>query len=115
MPHPSPFDIDVRRAGDIARVALRGELDLATAPRVEETLAQLAPDEALSTIVVDLRELQFLDSTGLRVLIQADAQARRDGQVLTIVRGPARISRLFAIAGIEEHLRLVDEPPGGSP
>jgi anti-anti-sigma factor len=62
-------------------------------------------------LVLDLRGLTFMDSTGLRVLVQTDANARRDGQSLQIVRGPAAIDRLLELSGLDEVLPLVDAPP----
>lgn len=114
MPGSSAFAVEVLRAEDAARVVLRGELDLATAPQLESILDALAA-EPVPAVLVDLRELRFMDSTGLRLLIQADARARRDSRALTIIRAPGRIARLFALAGVDERLELSDEPPPGAP
>ena len=65
--------------------------------------------------MIDLRGLSFMDSTGLRTLVQADALARRDGISLMVIRGPQPIARLFEVSGLGDVLPLVDEPPPGSP
>jgi len=88
----------------------RGELDLATAPEFEAAL--VAALDAGQHVVVDLRQLQFMDSSGVRVLIAAHARAGADGERLTLIR-PApggTVERILEIAGVQEALRMVDEP-----
>jgi anti-sigma B factor antagonist len=88
----------------------RGELDLATAPEFEAAIVGAL--EAGRRVVVDLRELEFMDSSGVRVLITAHAKAGEDSDRLTLVR-PApggSVERILEIAGIDEALRMVDEP-----
>jgi anti-anti-sigma factor len=61
------FDLTVARDDrGASRITLRGELDLATAPRLEHALADAGED-----VVIDLRGLTFMDSTGVRVLLEA--------------------------------------------
>ena len=91
-------------------IRLRGELDLNTAPRVEEELRD-AEGRGATTIVLDLRELRFMDSTGLRLVIDADARARESGGRLLIVRGPDTVQRVFRVTRLEERLDMIDEPP----
>jgi anti-sigma B factor antagonist len=88
----------------------RGELDLATAPEFEA--AVVGALEAGQHVVVDLRQLQFMDSSGVRVLIAAHARAGADGERLTLIR-PApggTVERILEIAGVQQALRMVDEP-----
>jgi anti-sigma B factor antagonist len=88
----------------------RGELDLATAPEFEAAIVGAL--EAGRRVVVDLRELEFMDSSGVRVLITAHAKAGEDSDRLTLVR-PApggSVERILEIAGIDQALRMVDEP-----
>ena len=68
------------------RLALTGELDIAGAARVEQELERIER-EPPATIVLDLRELAFMDSTGLRVIVAADGRAREQARRLVIVRG----------------------------
>jgi anti-sigma B factor antagonist len=114
VPQYPSFDLDVHRSGDHIRIAVRGELDVATAPALEQTLQELAREEGVR-LVVDLRGLSFMDSTGLRLLVQVDALARRDGISLLVVRGPEPIARLFEMSGLDQLLPLADDPPPGSP
>jgi anti-anti-sigma factor len=107
------FDVTTEHRGDIAHVKLSGELDISTAPKVEDELARIEPNRP-DLIVLDLRNLAFMDSTGLRLLIAADMRARHDGRRLTIVKGPEAVQRVFRITRLEERLEIVDEVPSGS-
>lgn len=87
-------------------VELQGEMDLATADEVRRALAaQHGP------VLVDLRELSFIDVAGLRVLLEADARSRSDGANLRFVRG-ASVRRVFELAGLPDQLMYAD--PEGS-
>ncbi len=91
---------------------LEGELDLAGTDEVREGLHS-AQHGDVSQIVVDLRGLTFLDSTGLGVLIGADI-AGRDGHVgVSFVRGIETVQKVFRMTAVEGRLNWVDgaEPP----
>jgi len=85
---------------------LAGELDLLTSPRFRQTLreAQLCAH----MVVVDIRELTFMDCSGVHVLVEAAEKARRAGARLILTRGPAQIDRLFAIAHIDEEIEIFE-------
>ncbi len=89
-------------------VALRGELDLSSADRVERELERVE-SERPDLIVLDLRGLTFLDSTGLRLIVTADQRARQSGRRLAVVRGPATVQRVFSITKLDERLDMVDD------
>ena len=109
MYQPVPeFSCDVVETPTSAVVRVAGELDLASTPEVEEALHRLATQKKLVTL--DLRGLVFMDSTGLRLMIEIDALARQDGFHFEIVRGNDLIHRIFQMSGVEEHLTIVDEP-----
>jgi anti-anti-sigma factor len=90
-------------------IALEGELDLAGARRVEESLAA-AEREGPARLIVDLGRLQFIDSTGLRLLLQADARAREGGYELLLRPGQPAVQRVFEVTGALAALRFEDEP-----
>ncbi len=103
------FRCDVERGDDGVRITLEGELDLATAPEVEAALLEAAGDEpAPDRCVLDLRELAFMDSSGLRAILKANGAARRQGWVLQIVAGPPAVQRVFEICGVIDGLCFVD-------
>jgi anti-anti-sigma factor len=93
-------------------VQLAGELDMAGVDRFERALLGGETLDA-GTLVLDLRELTFIDSSGLRALIMADQRVRADGGRLVVVRGPERVSRVLEMTGVARHIELVDEPPTG--
>ncbi len=95
--------------GPTVRLALEGELDIASAGQVEHELARIEQD-APAAIVLDLRKLAFMDSTGLRIVVSADARAREHGRRLVVVRGPEAVQRIFRMTRLDERLEMTDEP-----
>ena len=90
------------------RVVLSGELDIGSAPEVEQVLQQVEADGA-PDLTIDLRALTFMDSTGLRMLVAADKRARDEGRSLRIIRGPAPVQRILDLTGLGDKLPLVDD------
>jgi anti-anti-sigma factor len=89
-------------------VRLAGELDISTAPILERHL-----HEALGggrRLVVDLRELSFMDSSGLVVLARWELGSRMDGYNLAVIPGREPIQRLFTITGLDTQFTF--EEPG---
>lgn len=95
------------REGDVHTIALAGELDLAGAGRVEQELKRVEATDALS-IVLDLSELRFVDSTGVRLSIAAQARSRADAGRLLLLRGPAGVQRVFELCGVDALLPFAD-------
>jgi anti-sigma B factor antagonist len=89
-----------------------GELDLDSVHRVEGALEQLR-DVGCRQVVLDLRGLTFMDSTGLRLVIRWDTAAREDGFRFAIVPGQDVVQRVFRLTGMDSHLSVA-EPPGNS-
>ena len=106
---PQEFGVEVTRDDRVSTVRVRGEIDLAAAERLEQALksVQDAPSEVT---ILDLREVTFLDSTGLRTITSADARARKDGHELRIVRGSDQVQKLLHVTGMDKILPLVDDP-----
>ena len=94
----------------VVRVALRGELDLAHAYTFDEELRGVEGSHP-ACVVLDLRELTFLDSCGLARLLAARRRARRVGHRLLLVRGSAAVQRLFALAAVDEAFEMVSDVP----
>jgi anti-sigma B factor antagonist len=92
-------------------IALRGELDLKGCPAVEAELHQV---EAIGVerIVVDLSGLDFIDSTGIGVLVAAMRRSQLDGDRLRFVRSRSGdVCRLFELCGLEASLPFIDATP----
>jgi anti-sigma B factor antagonist len=95
------------REGDLHTICLFGELDLASAEAVQREL-QRVEATGVEAIVVDLSGLTFTDSTGVRLIVSADARSRADSERLTLLRGPASVQRVFALTGLEDRLPFAD-------
>jgi anti-sigma B factor antagonist len=109
------FTIDVVDRAGALHVALAGELDLATAPLLSQKLADVEIDAAdTQLIVVDLTGVPFIDSTGLRVLLEAHARSESNGNRLRITGGSDQAQKLFALAGVLDKLPFIapDEDAG---
>ena len=97
-----------RGGGGGSHIVLTGELDIATAPKLEDEVRRLE-GEGRKLIVIDLRGLEFMDSSGLRALLAADTRARERGARVVIVRGDERIQRVLRITRLDERLEIVDD------
>jgi anti-sigma B factor antagonist len=110
---PPSFAITLTRGPGRVTLALAGEMDMTTTPRLQKYLSTLAQTHQ-GAIVIDLRQLTFVDSTGIRALVAADRHARRDGWHLTILNGPPHVQRVFEISGLSDVLPFAGEPPDGA-
>jgi anti-anti-sigma factor len=95
--------------GTTVRLALAGELDIASAERVERELERIELDGP-ATVVLDLRALTFLDSTGLRIIVAADARAREQSRRLVVIQGPDAVQRILHMTRLDERLEIVADP-----
>ena len=102
-PLPPNFQIDSEEQPGATVITVAGELDIASAPALESTLAQL--NEA-QLVVIDLRRLEFVDSTGLGVLVRAHQHAAEQGHRLGLVRGSGQVDKLFSLTGLESQLLI---------
>jgi anti-anti-sigma factor len=104
-----PLDVAVSTRGQRVRLTLVGELDLEATATVEAAVRD-ALAQAPKLLSIDLRDVAFIDSTGLRTLITVHDWARRAGLRMEIVRGPEPVQRVLDITGMTDRLPLVDEP-----
>lgn len=90
-------------------IVLGGELDLASSPQLEQSLEHVWTTDA-DPVVIDLRGLEFMDSTGLSIIVRAQQRMTENGRQLSVVRGSQQVQRLLDLTGVAERLRLVDTP-----
>lgn len=102
-----PLSVELQRGDGVLRVVLAGELDLASVPELEAALVAPVPGELL---VVDLRELGFIDSSGIHVLMRLDTESRAQGWSLVVVRARPEVQRILDLCRLGERVRLVDAP-----
>jgi anti-anti-sigma factor len=103
--------VELAIADGTALLTAGGQLDIACGDRFIACLRE-ARDAEPQALVVDLREVTFIDSTGLSLLLKADGLARQNQFALHVVRSPAEIVQaVLEATGVEKFLPLVDEPP----
>lgn len=90
-------------------LALSGELDLAGAPDLTEALNEAR--EAGGRLTLDLTDLEFIDSSGLGVLVRFNNAAAADGCVYTVIAGPPQVHRAFVLSGLDQALPFVAPTP----
>jgi anti-anti-sigma factor len=101
--------IVTRAERDRAILELHGELDLAGAPLLAAEL-QRAQVARAGAVVLDLQNLQFIDSAGLRVILAEHEDATERGQEFALTKGSPQVQRLLAVAGVSGHLRTIASP-----
>jgi anti-sigma B factor antagonist len=109
-----PFACSCTDGGlDAAWVQVAGELDLASAPELRRMLRESQQKARL--VVLDLRELSFIDCAGLDVIVSAAKRARQSGARLVLVRGAADVDRVFTLTSTADDMEIVDLKPGKPP
>jgi anti-anti-sigma factor len=99
---PEQFDIAVEQREGVVVVRPKGDLDIATTPMLAEILGDLAGRGA--SAVLDLGEVEFIDSSGLQTILTAHATSQRDGFGLTMLPGPPPVMKVFELAGLTDRL-----------
>ena len=105
----APFTCTWRSLGAGELATLSGELDIAYSPLLDQALRAAEADDN-SVILLDLRELSFIDCSGARVIAKASERLREAGRRLILVRGPRRVDMVFSLTGAAETLEIVDLP-----
>jgi anti-anti-sigma factor len=93
---------------DVAVITLSGELDVAGSAMLEQELERISADVSPSALVLDLSDLDFMDSTGLRLVVTADQRSREEGRPFALVRGKEDVQRVFEITRMTDRLRFLD-------
>lgn len=108
LPGVTPFACLRYDGPGAARVAVAGEVDIATVEELDRALLRAQDDASL--VVLDLRDLEFMDVSGAHLMMATDLRVRDAGGRFVVVRGPG-VQRLVEVIGIDDRLELVDEPP----
>jgi anti-anti-sigma factor len=106
-PDAEPLTCVITREHDTATIRAAGSLDLATVPTLETHISELR-DIGVRRMILDLSDLNFMDSTGLRCILQCDAAARQDGFTIALIQGPRAVQRVFELTGTTAQLRFID-------
>ncbi len=105
---PLQLAVDAGANARIVMIEATGDLDLSTAPDLERSLSGL--QSAGRHVVLDLRGLSFMDSSGLRVILAADARARSSGSRFVLVQGSPGVQRVFQLTLLDRRLEFVASP-----
>jgi anti-sigma B factor antagonist len=100
----SPARLDISETLD--GLALQGELDAHTAPQLAERMSELPPGDG--EVVLDIKLIEFMDSSGLRVVIDVHQRAADAGRRLVLRHPSAAVQRLLEISGLADHLSTED-------
>ena len=103
------FEATETTVNGVRLVAIGGELDISSAERLEQELAGVEAN-GRALLVLDLRGVEFIDSTGIRAVLAADERARADGRRLVVVRGAKAVERVLSLTQLDQRLELVDSP-----
>jgi anti-sigma B factor antagonist len=105
----SNFSVETHDGNQAVVIGVTGELDLASSPALEQELERGVASQA-EVVIVDLRRLEFMDSTGLSVLVRAHQRATENGQRFGVVKGPQQVQRLLSLTGVADRITLADSP-----
>jgi anti-sigma B factor antagonist len=105
MRHVSELDLESRDSADGDALVVRGEIDMATAPQLRDRLNALV-DAGSTRIVLDCTALDFLDSSGIGVLVAVLKRLGDDGS-LTLESPPAHVRKVLDLTGVSAHLAIV--------
>jgi anti-sigma B factor antagonist len=106
-----PFEVTVQRDDAVARVVVSGELDLATVPRLSATVTEHSD---ASLLVLDLNAVTFIDSSGVRALIEADRACAGSRSRLVVLAGDGPVRRLLDLCELDGRLALVTDHPSSA-
>jgi anti-anti-sigma factor len=112
---PPAFSCSLANVGlGAAWVHVAGELDVGTTSWLERSLREAELQTRL--VVLDLRDVPFMDSSGVHAIVDASVRARQVGRRLVLLRGPPKVDRMFALTGCADEVEMCDvdsgEPPG---
>jgi anti-anti-sigma factor len=103
---PDQLRIEIRHEADRVIIRLEGELDMANAPRLQSAI-ESADLDATAMVVLDLQELLFIDSTGLRIILAARERTLARGRQFAVTPGSQQVQRLLNLTGVAGHLRTI--------
>ena len=105
------FEMRVEHRGDSIVLSPRGEFDVSRKREFEERWRRVVTTR-MSELIVDLREVTFMDSTALGLVLELWSWSRRAGCDFVVLKAPDRVHSVFETAGLVEALPIVDPAPG---
>ena len=103
----SDFRFETSQLGGDYLVRLFGDFDITGFKQLDEELGGIQSN-GRQTVTLDLRQLAFIDSSGIRAILRADARARSLGERLRLIAGPDRVQKVFQITRLDHQLEFVE-------
>jgi anti-sigma B factor antagonist len=104
------FSVEIRQEHHASVVSVSGELDLVTTPTLQAELERAGAAAGAKRLILDLRGVSFMDSTGLSLLVKAQRRADAARRQLAVVKGTEQVVRLLTLTGVADRLTLIDTP-----
>ena len=104
------FTFKADRAGETAVVTLAGELDMAATFRIEPELERLTRDDEVRTLVADMEGVEFIDSSGLGLLLATEQRLRAEGIRFVVANPSHSVRRMLELAGASDDLAVIAWP-----
>jgi anti-anti-sigma factor len=108
------FDLDSSQEGSMALISLSGEFDMSARQQFEDALREVDSSQT-ARVVIDLRNVRFIDSAGLQMILKGSSWCREHGLGFALVRGPENVQHLFELSALNLTIPIVDQPPTDSP
>jgi anti-sigma B factor antagonist len=105
---PPSFEVKIQQEPSAVLVKLSGEFDLGSKPKFESEIATLISDLKPASLVLDLSGVTFIDSSGLRTIVELYGQARDDSIDFAVMPGPREVQALFELTGLDRVLPMMD-------
>jgi anti-sigma B factor antagonist len=105
---PNPYAIDVELIGPVALIAIAGEFDIGCESELDHELEELLARK-VEQVVLDLREVVFIDSHGVRLMLKYEIRSRKDGFEFAVIPARGQVRRVFETMGIDRLIRLMDD------
>jgi anti-anti-sigma factor len=109
-----PFELRIDEGADTTLITLAGELDLASAPHLVHAFETIRRSGA-KHVTIDLRDLTFLDSTGVRAFLEADLASRNGRAGVSFIAGPSTVMKVLQLADVMDRLNWVEARAGVQP
>lgn len=106
------INVDINKVGSNTMISVAGEIDAFTAPKLRDALMPLA-EESNPNLIVNLKDVSYMDSTGLGVFVGLLKLIRKNEGQLTLVELSDRLERLFSITGLSDIIDISSKSKGG--
>lgn len=105
---PRSFEVRIEQEPSAVFARLSGEFDLSAKEKFESAMAAVTGDHRPASLVVDLGGLTFIDSSGLRAIMELYGRSRDEGVDFVVTPGPSEVQHVFELTGLDQVLPMLD-------